>query len=324
MTTDSIPFPVPTTAHTPVSIPAVAIASHRPDARLQNLAQQCRNGDLAAAELVLHDWIKRDDAPLGVSVLLATLQARRDAKTQACDTLTRALANQSEADDQGPALRLSIALLLESGLEHTAQSLADRVAERLGEGHSLIQWMQLMAVPGLATASQDAAQVEEVAQGLAVGIEVLPSLIEALRLRPEKQLISQLRRAAASLIGTADAAQTRLALCAALAELALLAHDTENAAIWARRAMTIDPFNARMALVINESDALNGADGSISIEALHQVHEAHPSYPDVRAALIRREHQSGRTASARMRLADWLRDRPSDPILTDLTREIAA
>jgi len=59
-------------------------------------------------------------------------------------------------------------------------------------------------------------------------------------------------------------------------------------------------------------------------EVLADVSRVFPKYPDVRAALIRRENQDGRSGDARRRLELWLQREPTHPLALRLERELAA
>jgi lipopolysaccharide biosynthesis regulator YciM len=119
-----------------------------------------------------------------------------------------------------------------------------------------------------------------------------------------------------------DDEQTMM-LCTAQAQLAMLAGDADDARRWAHRGLRMNPYAATLSLVLadlSDDEAL----GPPAADVLRRVNEKHPTYPDVRRALIKREMRDGQVATACMRLKEWLDAEPQSPVAEQLAREIAA
>jgi hypothetical protein len=85
----------------------------------------------------------------------------------------------------------------------------------------------------------------------------------------------------------------------------------------------VSPYTASLALVLAEvrDDPAVGPPARAALEAAAQ---AHPQYPDVQAALIRREQADGRLDDARRHLSLWLSRQPANPLARQVAQELAA
>jgi len=99
--------------------------------------------------------------------------------------------------------------------------------------------------------------------------------------------------------------------------------DARDARRWAHRGRRIDAYHVKFALILGELED-DPAVGPPASAALDEALRAHPHYPDVRAALIRREFTDGQTVAARHRLQRWLDDQPEHPLALQLQEELAA
>lgn len=302
---------------------ASSVPSHE-DLRLQRLAQACRGGDLAGAHLELTEWTQADDCPVAARVLLAALLARDGDHTGACRVLEPAISLPFQASDPA-AIRLTLAVLIDAGLHEDARDMAISIKQSLKKDHPLTAWMAVMAVPGLEDHDFKSMACDPMASAIAEAPEAIPAIVRACQLKPEARVISLLRRAISQIVDLAHLNDIQADLCTALAELALLANDRDNARLWAKRGLSLSPFNAQLAIAFDEAaGTMRNPTGSEAVDILARVHTAHPAYPDVTAALIQREHTQGLTDSARHRLAGWLKDQPNQPIARKLQKQIAA
>jgi hypothetical protein len=114
-----------------------------------------------------------------------------------------------------------------------------------------------------------------------------------------------------------------LMICQAMAQLALLADDADDARRWAHRGLRVDPYSASLALVLARITD-DPAVGPPTHAILTAVAEAFPLYPDLQAALIRRDKAEGRDDDARRRLSLWLDRQPDHPLARQVQQELAA
>jgi hypothetical protein len=307
---DSAP---PSSLHTPEAA----------EARLTRLADWCLGGQAAAAELELHDWQRHEDCPAHARALLASLLARRGRIEQALAVIAP-LARQDAEPDAERAL-LHVALLLAAELPDSARRAALKLYHQHGYQGFVRVWLEALQPPGL----QDLpvvpeATIEHLAAELVGQRQVIPALVAAQQRAPDAGQIHLLRRAIdRAARDLSDNPPSALAACQAMAELALLAGDADDARRWAHRGLRLDPYAVRLALVLAEvSD--DPAVGPPAQQVLGQAADAFPDYPDLQAAAIRRERADGADAAARMRLRRWLARRPDQPEARELAKEMAA
>ncbi len=308
---------------TPAS-PKQVYRSETPVARLTRLAQWCLEGRRADAELELHGWRRDADCPTAARVLLASSLAQRGALEQARAILVRP-AHLLETDDALLAQTL-IAVLVRADLTDAARRVLEQLHTELGHREDVAAWIELLQMPG---ASRLPAIADSRADQLAVQLIAQPQLIGTLvaaqRLAPDRDAVLLLRQA----LGRAepDLAQlgedTAYETCVALAQLALLEHDHDDARRWAHRGIKLNRLSAELALVLGQvrDDEVLGPPATAVLAA---VSSAFPHYPDVKAALIRREYVEGQVQQANLRLRDWLRTEPQNPIAAQLAQELAA
>jgi hypothetical protein len=291
--------------------------------RLTRLADWCLDGRAAAAELELHDWHRHEDCPPRARVLLAALLARRGRTEHALAAVAPAAYANAQLDPE-PAL-LHVALLLAADLPDTARRAALSLYHHHGHLASVRAWLATIQPPGfqeLPVAPE--ATVEHLAAELVAQPQVIPALAAAQKLAPDSQHIYLLRRAlgraARDLLASPPSA---LPTCQALADLALLAQDPDDARRWAHRGLRLDPYAVSLALVLARvSD--DPAVGPPAHQVLAHAADAFPEYPDLQAAAIRRAHQDGDENTARMRLQRWLERNPRQPAALTLAQELAA
>ncbi|MEO1236462.1 MAG: hypothetical protein AAFX76_06700 [Planctomycetota bacterium] len=265
----------------PSNTPATADAQ-----ALDRLREMAVNGRLAEAELELHAWCRRGGPP-AARVLLAALLARRDDFAAAREVLGQPQRTQPQAMDPAQA-KLAVAVLLRSGLDDEARRLSAWLYHLHGHDPDVAQWVTLMDVPGLTElpAVPDAT-VERLTDELAADPEVVPSLVYATKHAPRTKPISLLRAAIARATARFEGEPVMEQLTQALAELAMLAGDEDDARRWAHRGLRINPFNAVLAMLLGQLED-DEAVGPPAAETLKRVALKFPHYPDVQAAYARR------------------------------------
>jgi tetratricopeptide (TPR) repeat protein len=289
---------------------------------LKLVRELCLNGQAAGAELELHSVYRRAGCPSYVKVILAALLARRGRHEDARLVLRHV--KPESIDQHTPDLiKLAICILTSLGLPDEAEVLGK--AYHRAFGREATGWLNDMSVPGARHLGGSVKQpVEELARDLAREPKAIQSLVYALkqdRDLPTVELVRKAIRRIAPLFENDTRQMT--AICRAMAELCVLAGDHTQARRWAHRGLEEDPFCASLALLINRLRD----DGRTTLpprSVLVCVATHHPDYPDVQAALIRRESAEGRLDDARDRLGAWLEREPYSPHALELRKEIAA
>ena len=291
--------------------------------RLMRLSAACRSGQLAGVELELHTWYRQPDCPPEARVMLAGLLARRGKFHDAHAILEHCL-NQ-DADQIDPAeLQILISTLIRDDLIDAARRVARRLYDAHGDQPHIADWLINMCAPG-ADKLPDIpdAQVQHLAGELIANIGMIRSLVAAAQYDPKPRTIALLRLAIARIAWDYAQDQRLVILCCAMAQLAMLAGDQDDARRWSHRGLKLDPYCATLAIVLGKiSD--EPSVGPPARKVLLRVARRHPDYPDVRVAAIRRTHADGKTTSARRRLAAWLRREPTSPLALELSQEMAA
>jgi hypothetical protein len=291
---------------------------------LDAIAELARTGQLTAAELELHEWQRQSDCPPAARVMLAGLLARRDhidhalavlqpVKQQSLDTL----------DDQ--ELRLLIALHVLSEQPRAARQATEQLHAAYGDRPEIQNWLRLMQPPGYDQLTElPDARVQQLTAELAQQPGVISSLVFAQQQKPDPDHIALLRFALARLAPELGESHPHMpSICRAQARLSLLAGDEGEARRWAHRGLKLVPDDEKLALALSEIRDDTEV-GPPAREVLATVSQAHPRYPDVRRAWIRREHHDGHQRSARALLAHWLQSEPESPIARALEKELAA
>lgn len=293
-----------------------------PSQRANRLARWCQEGRRSAAELELHEWQRSDDCPAEARLLLAALLETRGDRESARRVLRRS------ADD--PTLTSAQILQFKAAMNVSAEAIdiASRRVAKLhdwfGQSPAVRAWLHLMDAPGTdALPVVGRSTVVRLAAELVANPAVIPSLVAAQAIQKDASALDALRQAmplvARELSEPADAVM----ICRAAAELALIATDKDDARRWAQRGLRINPLSAPLALALAAAGD-DAAVGPPAVEALRRAHEANPTYPDVRAALIRSEFASGQREAARQRLAQWEEQQPGQSLAAELRREMAA
>lgn len=298
------------------------MARDRAQHELATLAELCTTGRLAEAELHLHAWCRRPDAPVTARLLLASLLARRGAARDALALLERVSHHGPDADAE--LTRLHIALLIRTGLLDSARRLVRLLHDSQGHSPVIARWLTAIdSVTDSKLTQVSLASVEHLAAELIDQLDVIPSLVAAAVIDPQPADLALLRAAIQRVAADKHDQRSTLMLCTAMAQLAEAAGDSDDARRWAHRGLTIDGYNATLALVLSRiADDLTL--GPSAADVLRRVAVAHPQYPDVRASLIRRERQDGRPDTAQIKLAQWLEQDPTNPHALGLVRELAA
>jgi len=289
---------------------------------LKRVRELCLNGQVAGAELELHSAHRQAGCAASVKVVLAALLARRDQHKDALAIL-QDVKPQTVEQSSPDQVRLAISILVSLG-EH------DR-AERLGRamhnayGHEATRWLREMCVPGAQRLRWSPNLcVDDLARSLANEPKAIQALVYAQKHRRDLPTIGLLMQAIRRIVPLFENDRRQMtSICRAMAELALLEGDQAQARRWAHRGLEEDPYCATLALLINQlRDDGNTALTPVSV--LTCVAERHPGYPDVQAALIRRESELGQSESARARLEAWLDREPYSPHALELQQELAA
>ena len=290
--------------------------------RLARLARMCSSGQVAAAELELYGWRRAGGFPTAGAVLLAALLGRRGMTQQAIDVLTRHGRDRQAVD--ASSAKLMVALLIEADLLSAARVVARDLFDHAGHDPHIARWLEVMKLAVSSGAqSVPACVVDQLTLELRSCPGAIPSLVAAQKLSRVAHDVALLRGAVERLLReVSDPAET-LPMCTALAELALLAGDRDDARRWAHRGLKIEPYSATLALVLAQVEDDQEL-GRPARTVLADVALRYPRYPDVQAALIRREHADGKGLSARRRLAAWLQREPAQPLARELERELAA
>ena len=290
--------------------------------RLARLEAMTRTGQLAAAELELHDWQRHDDCPTPARLLLAACLARRGAENDALQILHRAL----QHDSHDPRLlQLYVAVLIAADLTETARRTATRLYHAGGSDPAIRDWLAGIMAPG---AAQRGMPSDAVTGQLAIDLLARPTLIDALvdaaKLDPSPQDIALLRHALVSVARDQQDQPARMAqTCAALADLALLAGDADDARRWTHRGLRLAPGLPRLALLLAQLDD-DSLLGPTAADVLRDAVREHAGYPDLRLALVRRLIRDGRADEAAAVLAQWQQEQPASPWVRHAARELAA
>lgn len=289
---------------------------------LKRVHEMCQNGQVAGAELELHSVHRQAGCPSSARVVLAALLARRDRHEDARAILKHVQPYTLEQMDPSQ-IKLAVSILVTLDRPDDAEDLAK--AFHRAYGHEATQWLRDMSVPGSYRLrwSPDLA-VDELAHGLAREPKAIAALVFAQQHQRDLPTVQLLRKAIRRIVPLFENDSRQMtSICRAMAELSLLAADHPQARRWAHRGLEEDPYCATLALLIDrlpddESTALPAR------SVLTCVAQHHPQYPDVQAALIRRESSEGQDAAARDRLARWLQREPHSPHALQLQEELAA
>lgn len=311
-------------AHVPFATKPAEPSPVSPDGHgLAELAHMAVSGQLAAAELELHQWQRRADCPPAARVMLAGLLARRGELAHARTVLAH-VPSEATASLHPAEAKLTITLLTRLGEHDRARQVTHRLHAAWGDRPAIRRWLGDLEAPGAeALPAEPEARVEHLAGELAADPDVIPSLVQAQTYSPDQGEIDLLRHALNRLAPALDDDRHLVPLCRGQARLSLLAGDPDEARRWAHRGLKRAPADEKLALMLAEVDD-EPTVGPPARDVLGRVVEARPQYPDVRRAWIRRHARDGQSDSARQLLADWLSQEPDSPIALALDKELAA
>lgn len=304
-----------------------ATDSQTPRRRLQTLARWCVTGRLAGAELELHEWVRKTpNAPPAARFLLAALLGRRGADREAIAVLGPVHRGEGREASIGE-LQLAVTLLITARLHDAATRAARELHSRFGHEAGVRAWLlNLRVLSPRELPDVPAGAARELAAEILARPGVVTTLTYAMKQDPQPPHLRLLRAAlpaVAADLSTLGDPESLLTVYTALAELAVLAGDEDEARRWAHRGLSLNPYAASLALVLAEvRDEPSQAERATQV--LERVSQAHPSYPDVAAALIRRTRADGHLDEARLKLAQWRDREPENPIAAQLVRELAA
>jgi hypothetical protein len=291
--------------------------------KLEELGRRCTRGEVTGVELELSGWCGEEDCPAAARVLLASLLARRGRYEHARAVMCAVDARNLAAID-ALELQTIISVLMAMDYKDAARRLSRLLLEGHGQRAEVRRWLVAMSVPGdQEMPAEPEYAVEELAKALADDPQVAVSLVYAEKLQPQQRSVGLLRRAMGRVVEKYRDSQRFSGLCLAMAELAMLASDWDDARQWAHEGLKADPYSAGLALVLAQvGDDLSVGPAAASV--LSAVAQKYPDYRDVRAALIRREQRDGKASSARRRLAAWLSHEPGSVLALQLREELAA
>ncbi|HAI13360.1 MAG TPA: hypothetical protein DCM28_16755 [Phycisphaerales bacterium] len=299
-----------------------ATQSHT-DKCLADLCIASNHGQIAGVELTLHEWQRQRDCPTQARVLLAACLSRRGKHDEAATILQNAERSRPVTDDAMMMVMVSVFTMLD--MPEAASKHLRRLHARSGHKQEVALWIESMKFKGSENLpDQSDAIINQLARELAEQPLLLCSLTAAMKVGPNEQHIQVLRHAGNLMFYRIELTiDLETELCRAMADLAMLAEDEADARRWAHRGLKINPLAAHLAIVLSQVED-RAQLGPAAIDVLAKVNERKPAYPDVHAALIRREYFDGDTQTARMRLSNWLDREPSNPTALKLRKEIAA
>ncbi|MEL7087543.1 MAG: hypothetical protein AAGL98_03735 [Planctomycetota bacterium] len=249
---------------------------------LEQLQRMAVEGRRAEAELELHAWCRRG-GPVAARVVLAALLARRDDFEGALEVLGNPQRTQPQSMDAEQA-KLTVAVLTAAGLDDDARRLSAWLYHLHGDDPTVARWIALMDVPGLtALPAVPDATVERLADELSAQPDTVPSLVYAMKHAPRTRPISLLRAAIARMTPEFEGQPEMPRLAQALAELAHLVGDDDDARRWAHKGLRLEPYNASLALLLGQLED-DEAVGPTAAQTLKRVALKFPGYPDVQNA----------------------------------------
>lgn len=308
--------------------PSLAL-SHADAARIERLLHDWHHGQRAAVELDLHQWAREHDAPACVAYWLAASFAQRRWWHRSTRWLLRLVGRASPIPAE---VQLLIHVCLEQGDHARASRWAHWLNKRFGHRRSVSRFVNALprqVKPADQAVDSHSQQVVRLATHLREAPQLIRPLVQAQQLEPHAEHIRLLRLALTKVlprkVDAADSSQRTLMVgcCEALAKLAILEHDPDDARRWAHRGLKLDRTHVPLALVLAElpDDRTLGPRAAALLEMLWRKH---PNYPDVRRAMIRRHVRDGRKARALRQLRQWQKHQPKAHMVEQLTRELAA
>lgn len=244
--------------HAETAIAIIDSCSER-SASLRLLRAACliHQGRSAEAQLDLHEWSLKSTAPLAARRLLALLEWDAGDMESAQHTLTRNLRHLEDPQ--------TIEILLVMSVAQERGELAAVWAERLRAASLFatagIEMDLLLTSVGIETSEAPAAptktQIETLAVELTSMETIIPTLVEAQRLKPAPARAALLYQAVMHALSNLT---NELAACEALARLALILKNPAAAIEWVQRGLKINPMSVTLALLAQEA-VQTGPDG---------------------------------------------------------------
>ncbi len=289
---------------------------------LKRVREMCLSGQVASAELELHSVHRQAGGAASTKIILAALLARRG-KHQDATAILEGVKPETIGQCCPIQIKLAISILVSLGEQEKAERLGRAFHNAFG--HEATRWLRDMSVPGadrLRWSTQG--PIDGLARSLANEPKAIQALVFAQKHQRDLPTVRLLRQAIRRIVPLFENDSRQMtSICRAMAELALLEGDQIQARRWAHRGLEEDPYCATLALLINRLGD-SGGTALPPVTVLTCVAKHHPTYPDVQAALIRRESQEGRSEEAKARLSEWLQRDPHSLQALQLQREFAA
>jgi len=292
----------------------------QPRARVRLLQHllQLQTGQRAAAHLELSAWSGQRRCPAPARVLAAWLDWQAGNAQAARARLQR---NRADHDDP-QSDRLQMLIELTERLHQTGRRCADRLTARLGLHAPTARFCRSLEVGESPDAVISPDLVHNLAEQLVERVDLVRTLVVAQQCAPRPARIQLLRRALQRIVDRVD---EPIAVIEALAALAELAGDSNDARRWARRGLRQPPYSAQLALLLNRlGEEPNAAQGVRVVGMLRRLAREHPDWPDVQRALVLRLHAEGRTSLARHHLKQWSGRAGDHPLVRQTQQELAA
>ncbi|NBB83788.1 MAG: hypothetical protein GVY28_10325 [Alphaproteobacteria bacterium] len=293
-------------------------APTRARARLLQCLLQLQTGQRAAAHLALSAWSRQSRCPPQARVLAAWLDWQAGNVQIARARLQRHRAEQDDAQSD----RLQLLIGLTEHMPRTGRQCADRLTARLGLHAPTWRFCRSLEVGESPDAVISPDLVNALAEQLIGNLDLVRTLVVAQQCSPRPARIQLLRRALLRIVDRVDDAT---AVIEALAGLAELAGDANDARRWARRGLRQPPYSAPLALLLDRlGEQAHSTQGAPVAGVLHRLAREHPDWPDVQRALVLRLHADGRTHLARHHLKQWSGRAGDQPLVRRTEQELAA
>lgn len=294
-----------------------AVPSPSPQLKLLLQLVRLLAGGKAKAHLELNAWARQDDCLPAARVLLAALDAEAGHTGEALAVLNA----DAELATDPRACCLQVLLERSRDLSQAARRAGTMLLRRFGRHQHVTRVLGSLDLARCSEATVPIEMIGQLAEELRDQPHVIESLVVAQQCQPQPLRIELLRRAIARIV---DQLPEPLTALEALATLAHLAGDPDEAMRWARRGMKIAPMNVRLALLADELEN-KAADPSLDLSStLRRLAEAHPGYPDVQRALIHRYQRRHNRHAVLHYLARWQQAQPDHPLLHRTRQEVAA
>lgn len=307
-----------------MAMPSTTPPSTDPVARrLDHLADLCARGLIASAELELHTWRREPDCPPAATTLLAALLAQRGRAEDAC-RLLGGLHDESDDRLDADQAALLVAILAERGQADAARRLAARLTSAHAHQDGVRDYLATLGFDEFA-GDPSKRRVDELADAIAgqpalAGALTTATLADA---APDPSDRVTLAMAGRRALDRLEESTDRAGVCLAMGRLSHAAGEADDTRRWAHLGLREQPDDAELAMLLTDLDD-DPHLGPPARLVLARALRRHPHYPDLRAAYIRRCQRDGRPASARRRLAAWLRRDPRSPIAIELRQEVPA